>query len=255
VDICVVAPVNDDDILKQNLLRSPPIIGGLQLLTMRGHRSAALAYNQAIDQTSADLLVLVHQDVYLPAGWVERVRDRIAEVEKIDPDWAVLGLFGATAGGANRGRVWCGAAERELGGRLPRPEPVVSIDELLIILRRSSGLRFDDKLPGFHLYGTDIAQTALARGLGVYVIDAPVVHNTKKAGSLKGSYLKAFRYMAKKWRKHLPIPTVVLPLTRWGFALYIRELKVLKRYLFRPQDAITIPSQNPDQVARQFGYE
>ena len=38
-----------------------------------------------------------------------------------------------------------------------------SFDELLIVLRRDSGLRFDEGLPGWHMYGTDIVQTARAR--------------------------------------------------------------------------------------------
>jgi hypothetical protein len=253
--ICAVSPVNNESILEQNLLRSPAITDGLPLLAMRGYKSAALAYNDAIDQTSTEFLVFVHQDVYLPAGWVDHVLKCIVEVGEINPNWAVLGLFGATASCTHVGRVWCGAAERELGARLSTPEPVVSIDELLIILRRSSGLRFDDKLPGFHLYGTDIAQTALSRGLGVYVIDAPVVHNTKTVGSLRGAYLQAFRYEAKKWRDRLPIPTVVLTVTTSCLRLYIRELRVFKnRFFVRKCDAIGI-KLDPVAIAKQVGYE
>ena len=51
---------------------------------------------------------------------------------------------------------------------------MVSVDELLIVLRIGSGLRFDERLPGFHLHGTDIVQSALHRGLGAFAIDAPV---------------------------------------------------------------------------------
>ena len=253
--ICVVAPVNDDAILERDLLRSPPIGDGLPLSVMRGYKSAASAYNAALKQISADLAVFVHQDVYLPSGWVELVQQRIAELDKVDPDWAVLGLFGATASGDHVGRLWCGAAERELGSKLPGPQPVVSIDEVLIILRLNSGLRFDEGLPGFHLYGTDIAQIALAQQRGVYVIDAPVVHNTRKPGSLRGSYFKAFRYMARKWRKRLPIPTVVVSLTRWGARMYIRELKVLKNQMLQPRKGDTIKKPDPADIARRFGYE
>jgi hypothetical protein len=256
VNICVVAPVNDDKILERDLMRSPAIAAGLPLLVMRGYKSAASAYNAALDQTSADIVVFVHQDVYLPAGWEDQVRQQISEVGRLDPKWAVLGLFGAKEDGVHVGRLWCGAAERELGSRLPFPCPVVSIDEVLIILRRGAGFRFDDMLPGFHLYGTDISQTALSRKWGVYVIDAPVVHNTKKPGSLRGAYLKAFRYMARKWRRKLPIPTVVVPLTRWGSAMYIRELKVLKNKILKPEKAVPSGSSvDSVEVARRLGYE
>jgi len=255
VKICVVAPVNDDAILKRDLLRSPPIGDGLPLSVMRGYRSAASAYNVALNQVSADVAVLVHQDVYLPSGWAELVRQRIAELDQVDPDWAVVGLFGATASGEHVGRIWCGAAKRELGSKLSSPQPVVSIDEVVIILRLSAGLRFDEQLPGFHLYGTDIAQIALAQQRGVYVIDAPVVHNTKKPGSLRGSYFKAFRYMARKWRKRLPIPTVVVSLTRWGARMYIRELKVFKNHLLQMEENNDTEKPDPANIAKQFGYE
>jgi hypothetical protein len=253
LNICLVSSVNNQAILENNLLRSPDV-AETPLLIMQGFTSAAAAYNAALDKTPAEVIVFLHQDVYLPTGWVECIRRRIVEVNEIDPNWAVLGLCGVAPNNTFVGHVWCGAAGHELGAEFVGPKPVESVDELLIVIRRKAGLRFDENLPGFHLFGTDIAQTALLQHQGVYVVDAPVVHNTREVGSLRGAYLRSYRYMAKKWRNKLPIPTVIVPLTTHGLTLYIRELKVLKALLLRGPSKPPVRQRDPAQIAESLGY-
>ena len=55
---------------------------------------------------------------------------------------------------------------------------VQTLDEIVLILKKSSGLRFDDSLPHFHFYGTDICLRAAQRGMRSYAISAFCVHNT-----------------------------------------------------------------------------
>jgi hypothetical protein len=100
-----------------------------------------------------------------------------------------------------------------LGTKFSKPEPVVSVDELLIILRKSSGIRFDETLPGHHLYGTDIVQTALSVGRSAYVICAPVIHNSRPVLYLPDEYFSAYDYEVWKWRDRLPIANCIEPLT------------------------------------------
>jgi hypothetical protein len=150
--------------------------------------------------------------VYLPERFIGRLRIAVTDIAGRDPAWAVLGVFGAAADGRRFGRVWCSAHERELGGPFTTPGSVVSLDELLLVVRRSSGLRFDETLPGFHLYGTDIVQAALAGGFGAYVVHAPVVHNSNPT-YLWRDYWKAYRHVARRWRHRLPIRTCILPIT------------------------------------------
>ena len=70
----VVAAVNNDEILRKNLLMSPTLMeDGNQLLTKEGFSSASLAYNSAIDEAQNDLIVFVHQDIYFPEGWFENL--------------------------------------------------------------------------------------------------------------------------------------------------------------------------------------
>ena len=51
------------------------------------------------------------------------------------------------------------------------PPQVATLDELLLIVRRDSGLRFDPEL-GFHLYGADICLQASEQGLAVVALAA-----------------------------------------------------------------------------------
>jgi hypothetical protein len=99
------------------------------------------------------------------------------------------------------------------------PVPVQSLDELLIVLRRDSGLRFDDALPGWHLYGTDIVAAARAHGLGAYAPGLPCIHNDRYHGGLGPDFTECYRFMQRKWAASLPLTTPVSKITRSGLHL------------------------------------
>jgi len=253
--IVAVAAVNNKCTLHENLMASPLIKKGIiSLEVMLNHRTAGTAYNAGICQTEEDIIVFAHQDVYLPAGWLQKLQVGILLVENEDPDWAVIGVIGMQSDSNFAGRVWSSGLNREIGHSPTRPLGVVSIDELLIVLRRSSGIMFDEELPGFHLYGTDIVQTALASGFGAYVIDAPAVHNSIRLHSLDKMYFQCYWYLRRKWFKRLPIATTVLPITRFAYPLWRYRLRgFLKGNFFRKRESIR-PLSAID-VAKRLKYE
>jgi len=209
-DFCVIAAVDDDRILAGCLERSPDIASGaLPLTVIRGARSMAEAYNSGLEQTEAAICIFAHQDVYLPEGWLDLVRERLRQLEAEHSDWMVAGPYGVKPGGAHVGRVWDVNMGRELGQSGFAPTPVGSLDELLLILRREPGFQFDTQLPHFHLYGTDLVQSALSTGRGAFAVELPVVHNNRPWASLGGGYLAAYRYARRKWRARLPIAMTV----------------------------------------------
>ncbi|MGP1309918.1 MAG: glycosyltransferase [Phycisphaerales bacterium] len=254
MNITLVAAVNDDAVLERNLLASPLASAeGVEVILQRGAPSAARAYNEAIDRARHDVVVLAHQDVYIPAGWERRLE---AQIERIgNDDWGVLGVFGVTESASHMGRVWCTGNAREFDYRVDRPTPAVSFDELLLVVRKSSGLRFDERVPSFHMYGTDIAQRARAAGLGSYIIDAPVIHNSLPVRSLGGGYAEAYRAMQRIHADRLPIPTCIVPLTRHGLPLKKSRIQRTIRGLWHGFTRGDNRNTDPASLAATLGYD
>jgi hypothetical protein len=256
--IDVVAAVNDDAVLAANLMRSPIFNQpDVRVHLQRGYASASLAFCAALAQCQHDVVVFVHQDVYLPKQWERQLMRSIHALSATDPDWAVLGVYGVLPSGKQMGCVWSSGLDAVFGAPFDKPAAVQSIDEVLIVLRRSSGIGFDAALPGYHLYATDLVQTALSRGLGAYVISAPVVHNSRPALYLARDYFKAYTYMCRKWRHRLPIHNNVAQLTRPGLAywrLRARHWFNEWRYARRKRQAL---GRRHDcvELSRQLGFE
>jgi hypothetical protein len=254
-DLTVAAAVNDRAILANCLQRSPDIAAGtLPLRIYEGYPSASEAYNRAIEDAGPDrILILAHQDVYLPAGYAALLVDRLNTLARLDPEWAVAGLIGMDRASAVVGNVWSTGLDSHLNSLSPLPAAVETLDELLLIIRTAQGLRFDPRLPGFHLYATDIIQTAKAQGRASYAIDAPAIHHDKPIIALDASYKRAYRYMQRKWRARLPIPTLIVPLTRSWFAIHRKDLRV--RWWRRKLKSRVIPTSDPRGIARAIGLE
>lgn len=251
----VGAAVNDRGVLARCLARSPDIAkGGLGLATYEGYDSAAKALNAALEASPTPIAILAHQDIYLPEGFLDRLIAQINQLESEGRAWGVLGPFGLRSDGDAAGRVYSVAIGRELGTRLPAPQPVVCFDEIVLVLKRDGGLRFDEDLPGFHLYGVDIVLQARHRSLGAYAIDAPVVHVDRpvQVQVLLGAYRRAYEYMKKKWSAELPIPTLIVDLTRSPLP-YLRLLWRRYKAMSRLERGLADP--DPVEVARSLSYE
>jgi hypothetical protein len=252
--LAVVAAVNDEAVLARNLAASALIAGDrARFVPIRGAPSASAAYNRGLDATEAPIVIFAHQDVWLPPGWEAGLRAALATLDRVDPRWAALGVFGATATGERVGRVWSSGLGRCVGAEVAEPVPVVSLDELVIVLRRAAGLRFDEGLPHFHLYGTDIVQTARAAGRACYVATLPVIHNSRYVPTLSGGFAAAYGYMRRKWRAALPIATPVVRVTATGFDLARVNFR-LWRTRARRAAAAADPTTDPRAIAARCGW-
>ncbi len=190
ITFCVAT--NNPEVLAANFLSSPFLAAPNehQVLLQRNFASAGRAYNDAIGASANDLIVFAHQDVYFPAGWVAQLRRAISQLDESDPNWGVLGCWGMTQNGEYRGHI-CSATQSVHGRPFGRPAQVQTLDELVLILKKSSGLRFDDNLAHFHLYGADICMTAAQRRLNSYAICAPCIHNSEQGEILPSEYYSA----------------------------------------------------------------
>lgn len=201
--------------MKSCLLNSLESELATEVILQRGHKSAATAYNQAIDNAGTDILVFAHQDVFLPMGWVDSLERTLDSLAKQDSSWAVAGVWGLTPDGDAKGYLYCGATGRILGEPFNAGVEVQSLDEVLLIVRRSSGVRFDERLEGFHMYGTDICLSAKARGLKSYAVSLFCVHNTNGYNLLPLDFWHAYFFMRRKWKSELPIVTSCTKITTW----------------------------------------
>jgi len=252
--LAFVCASNNPQILRDNLLRSPPIASGTyQLEVIENAASAASAYNAGLDRVDADIVVFLHHDVYLPLGWDDLLRQRLAELTAHDPDWALAGAFGVSMDRRNYGPVWSSSIGLIVGLMPMVPVPVQSFDELLIVLRRDAGLRFDEALTGWHMYGTDIVCQAREKGLGAYSVALPLIHNDGFKETLDDKFEAAFRHMARKWRRMLPLKTPVIKITRSARDLYKWRWNLWRSR--RARRVIAAPdARDPRDYARACGW-
>ena len=220
MSFAIICASHSDDILNANLRRSPLLSNGtIPLHIERGAASAAQAYNRALDATTADILIFAHHDVYFPHGWETLLQTRLATLATQDPNWALFGPFGVALDAAHIGPVWSSSLG-QIVGRVPTTAvEVQSFDEMVIILRRATGLRFDEALPGWHLYGTDIVTQARARGLHAYAGALPTIHNDRYHEALGTDFDTAYHFLQAKWRDRLPLRSPIVKISRSGLHL------------------------------------
>lgn len=224
--ITFVAAVNNREILAQNLLASPIFSGphDCEILIQENFTSASKAYNQAIQRAANDLLIFVHQDVLLPEAWLLQLEKALSYLSGTDPDWGVLGCWGAKQKGQHCGHIYSSGLG-VLGAPFERPVPVQTLDEAVLLVRKGSNLRFDESLPHYHLYGTDICLRAATRGLKSYAISAFCVHNTSQLLELPREFYDCYAHVKMVWKDLLPIQTPCIRISRFDAEVYRRKLE------------------------------
>lgn len=215
-NIIIACASHSEAIRKANIERSPLLSQGISLCVEQDAPSAAIAYNRLLDAASAEIVVFAHHDVYLPQGWQTVLQARLAELPE---DWAVFGAFGIGLDASTIGPVWSSSLGAIIGRVPMTPVRIQSLDELLIVVRRSSNIRFDEGLPGWHMYGTDIVQTAIAAGRGAYAGALPCIHNDRYHHALGRDFDEAYRFMQRKWAKVLPLRSPITKISRSGLHL------------------------------------
>lgn len=227
----LVTAVNDMKVLQQNLYLSPDIKANSlnQLIIKRNYRSAALAYNEAIEEAKNEIILFVHQDVYFPDAWFANLKNSLSFFEKEKINWGVLGCFGTRE--ARRKEEGYGSVYSNgwgiIGREIKKPEPVQTLDEIVLVIRKSSGLRFDPTLPHFHLYGTDICMSAREKGMASYAIPAFCIHNTNQLLNLPEEFYECYQHIKKRWGKYLPISAPCIRISRFDSDLHQRRIREL----------------------------
>jgi hypothetical protein len=238
----LVVSCNNKQLLQQNLLASACVQQFQidQLLVQENFASAAEAYNDALEKSRNDILIFAHQDVYFPESWLPDLEASLSYLETHDSRWGVLGCFGVSADRMRYGSVYS-AGLGIIGPAIQHPMPVRTLDEIVLIFRKSSGLVFDTSLPGYHFYGADICLRAASKGMTNYAVPAFCVHNTQLNPTLPEDFYQCYKHFKRIWREALPVHTSCITVSRLDFAA--RLLRLREAY-------ITYIRRTPAEVTR-----
>lgn len=258
-----VSVYGDGHVLDANLLPSPALKQAARVIVQEGFAKVVRAYNEALEESPSDVVVFLHPDVYLPGCWADQLQASLAWLEANDPEWGVLGLVGSNSSGELVGATYSSGRAGVIGKPLSSPRPARTVDEFVFIVRRSSGLRFDEALPGDQgqLCATDICLQAASRGLGVHVIPAFAMHNSNGWRSLPLGFWKPYLYIRKKWKSELPIRLPYANITRSTMPMVKNSI----RRVFQGRNGYRVGSRVDDiepvydslrsSIRTMFGFE
>ncbi len=178
-----------------------------QIIRLNNQNSAAEALANGLREAQNEIVVFVHQDVYLPEGWDRQFCQRILEVEAKYGSFGMIGVNGAS----RRGR------QAVLSGRIvdrqnifahpdPLPAQVDTVDDCLFAIHKSQYPGMDSAL-GWYLYGADLATRYRVHQQGVYIVDALCYHNSERGVQEPPAYTASGHRLAALWPQLLPMVT------------------------------------------------
>lgn len=188
--ISVITAVNRPDEYKRNVLDT--LQGVDEFIPVENAVSQSAALNTGMDRARNDICVLCHQDVRFPRSWMDYLT--------LPNEFGVCGVWGVDMAGYDAGHV-IEPRGHWRAGRLP--SKAQSVDELLMIVKNSSGLRFDEGIAGWHLSGADLCLQAHSREMDIFIIDDCVVHLS--TGCINDEFMKWKNYIETKWKGKSPL--------------------------------------------------
>lgn len=183
-------------------------------------KSICKAYNEGLASAKYDQLCFCHEDIaFLTNNW----GSSLIEIFNEHPRLGLLGIAGAKSYGN------CPAAWWELGsgnnlchiseklGLAPgilvsegwqetndNIQKVVVVDGVFLCMRKASGIRFDEDIPGFHAYDLSLSLSFISNGWGVGVTNKILLEHFSK-GSKNASWYNAMDVFYRKYATHLPL--------------------------------------------------
>lgn len=200
-NINFIIAINNERIFEENFNH---IFLDDNYILQRGYNNIPKAYNEAILKCNAKYICLLHQDVYLPVGWIVKAKEQI---RKIRYNWGVIGVAGVAI--QNNEKLYFGNIKDrgiEWGTCNGLPAEVDTLDELLLIIKNDRNLFFDEGTKN-HLYGADICMQARINGNKCYAISAYCHHNSFHDRTLPPDFWESCNYMKNKYKDMLPIGT------------------------------------------------
>ena len=217
-----VVAVNNERQLHDNLMASPIFHGDRhEVIPVTGAASAAEALTTGLSRSTTDngIVALLHQDIYLPAGWDDRLISGLRQAEDRFGAVGIAGVFGVAAkpeGGFERAGRLVDRFET-LKPPLPLPAEAVSLDEIALVFR-SRSLAIESMKPelGFHMFGSEAALIARDKGFAAIIVDAPLLHNTESGHRVPFELIYSAKLFAMTRTAHFPYATTCLAFSDTG---------------------------------------
>jgi len=192
-----------------------------------GNLNISFIYAQETQKARHNLIAYLHPDVLIPNTWYPEFIAKLAKIEAMDPKWGALGTAGVSSDwkpGKAGWRVKSGITDTFLKYPSGKDNLLMqSFDEHFLMVRRDSPVKFDPNMPGFDLYGSDIALSARKEGLKCYLLNTHLMHKVYDEGGGKYSKKKfndkiysstykkrvdnTLNYLKQKWSTSGLLPT------------------------------------------------
>jgi SAM-dependent methyltransferase len=207
----VLVPTTNERQLRVNVEQSPGLKEvGARIVSYRGARSPAEAFEQGLVHVDADWVLLCHQDVYFPAGFGEQLNALLAGIPTEERAKTLIGFIGLGALPHGQGAAACGfVIDRLNRADHSASTQAISIDEVALVMSRDTVHRIDPAL-GWHLWATDLClQSICQHQTFPRLVRAPLFHNSRTGWTLPGGFVDAAHKLAAKWGEGFgPIPTL-----------------------------------------------
>lgn len=183
-----------------------------------GIKGICQAYNEGMEESQYPYMLFLHEDVYFETiGWGQQL------VETFEKD-TTIGLIGL-AGSKVKTRApsaWyengetnnvecvkqydkgCLISDYAVANGDDKPEEVVTIDGVFIAMRKSTGLRFDERLTGFHNYDLAISACAKEEGWKIIVLKAIIMEHFS-LGNFESDWLLSTHHFYQLYAKKMPL--------------------------------------------------
>ncbi len=189
------------------------------------HYDAFSGLNLFLSRAIGKYIIIVHQDVLLRYDTLPLLEARMAELDRIDPSWGVLGNAGFFGFRQKFYRISDPWGENVSMG--PFPARVETLDENFLLIKQEANLALSRDLSGFHMYGADLCTIASMLGWSAYVIDFHLYH--KSGGNCNESFQKSREAFIAKYAK----TGSFLALRTTCTILFVTPFAILNRLLNR----------------------
>lgn len=178
--------------------------------TKQNQFDAYVAINRFLREAKGMYIIIVHQDVRC-IDTISNLQEILADLTASDDKWAVCGNAGAM-GYHQDVRYIVNGGKIVTHNNLPAR--VYSLDENLLIVRRTANIVVSSDLHGFHLYAADLCVIADFLGYSCYVIPFMVKHlslgNLKALDDHMDSFLDQYGRKLRKRFMQTPSTKFVL---------------------------------------------